>query len=45
MPFKVINIDCDGKIIPDLSKVILPKELSEELFNILRRNEHETIHE
>lgn len=35
MVFKVINIDCNGKIIPDLSKVVLPPDLSLEIMNIL----------
>lgn len=35
--YEVINRDKNGKIIPDLSKVILSKELSREIIQIINR--------
>ena len=44
MDFKVINVDCNGKLIPDISKVVLPLDLSIELLNAMRemRDKSET---
>ncbi|MCV2505676.1 hypothetical protein [Melissococcus plutonius] len=33
--FKVINYDANGDIIPDLSKVILPPDLSLAVYNLI----------
>lgn len=38
MEYKVINVDCNGKLIPDISKVVLPLELSIELLNVLKES-------
>ncbi len=35
---KVIHVDCNGEIIPDLSKVVLPVDLSREIYNIILRS-------
>ncbi|MCV2499640.1 hypothetical protein [Melissococcus plutonius] len=32
--FKVINYDANGKLIPDLSKVILPPDLNRLIFDL-----------
>lgn len=34
---EVINYDVSGKVIPDLSKVVLPNDLSLFICNVLRR--------
>lgn len=36
--YEVINRDKNGNIIPDLSKVILSKELSREIIQIMNRH-------
>ena len=36
---QVINLNKHGEVIPDLSKVKLPKELSERIYQILNRSE------
>ena len=36
---QVINLNKNGEIIPDLSKVKLPKELNERIYHILNRSE------
>lgn len=35
---QVINLNKNGEVIPDLSKVKLPKELSERIYQILNRS-------
>lgn len=34
----VTHIDCNGKVIPDISKVVLPLDLSKELYSIILRS-------
>lgn len=36
---QVINLNKNGEVIPDLSKVKLPKELSERIYQILNRSQ------
>ena len=35
--YEVINRDKNGNIIPDLSKVVLTKEMSQEIISIMNR--------
>ena len=35
--YEVINVDKNGKIIPDISKVVLSEELSREIILIMNR--------
>lgn len=39
MEFVVKHVDCNGKPIPDISKVVLPLELSIEILNIIKERE------
>lgn len=36
---KVINLDKNGNVIPDMSKVVLPDELQIKIINIILRSE------
>ena len=35
--YRVINVDKNGNIIPDISKVVVPEELSREIFRIINK--------
>lgn len=39
MAFKVINLDANGKVIPDLSKVVLPDDMNEFVVRLLLKAE------
>lgn len=36
---QVINLNKNGEVIPDLSKITLSKELSERIYQILKRSQ------
>lgn len=38
--FTVINIDKNGNVIPDLSKVVIPDELQRKIIAIKLRDDH-----